>query len=91
MSASNNLIVHPVETEFDSKAQAVVHGSVDAVTEQKSTTFETVEGMVVFDHETQFFRVAPRPKDKSGVVHDELSETDKKNSTNPDSRKSTTC
>ena len=34
VSASNYLTVLPVETEFDSKAQAVVHGSVDAVTER---------------------------------------------------------
>ena len=67
----------PVETEFDSKAQAVVHGSVDAVTGQDSATFEAVEGMAVFDDETRAFWVAPRPKDKSGVVYDELSETDK--------------
>ena len=78
MSASNYLTVLPVETEFDSKAQAVVHGSVDAVTEQDSTTFEAVEGMAVFDSETQSFWVAPRPKDKSGVVYDELSDTDKR-------------
>ena len=39
ISASNYLTVLPVETEFDSKAQAVVHGSVDAVTGQNSTTF----------------------------------------------------
>ena len=78
MSASNYLTVLPVETEFDSKEQAVVHGSADAVTEQDSTTFEAIEGMAVFDNETQSFWVAPRPKDKSGVVYDELSETDKK-------------
>ena len=78
ISASNYLTVLPVETEFDSKAQAVVHGSVDAVTGQDSTTLEAIEGMAVFDSETQAFRVAPRPKDKSGVVYDELSETDKK-------------
>ena len=71
--------MHPVEAEFDSKAQAVVHGSVDAVTGQDSTTFEAIEGMAVFDSETQSFWVAPRPKDKSGVVYDELSETDKRN------------
>ena len=35
ISAINYLTVLPVETEFDSKAQAVVHGSADAV----STTF----------------------------------------------------
>ena len=75
--ASNYLTVLPIETEFDSKAQAVVHGSDDAVTEPDSTTFEAIEGMAVFDSETQSFWVAPRPKDKSGVVYDELSDTDK--------------
>ena len=68
VSASNYLTVLPVETEFDSKAQAVVHGSVDAVTEQNSTTFEAVEGMAVLDSETQSFWVAPRPKDKRARV-----------------------
>ena len=48
VSASNYLTVLPVEIEFDSKAQAVVHGSVDAVTEQDSTTFEATEGIAVF-------------------------------------------
>ena len=48
----------PVETEFDSKAQAVVHGSADAVTGQDSTTFEAIEGMAVFDDETRAFWVA---------------------------------
>ena len=76
-SASNYLTVLPVETEFDSKAQAVVHGSADAVIGQDSTTFKSVERMAVFDDETRAFWVAPRPKDKSGVVYDELSETDK--------------
>ena len=65
--------------EFDSKAQAVVHGSADAVTGQDSTTFEAIDGMAVLDNETRAFWVAPRPKDKCGVVYDELSETDKKN------------
>ena len=78
VSASDYLIVLPADTEFDSKAQAVVHGSVDAVTGQNSTTFEAIEGMAVFDNETQSFWVAPRPEDKSGVVYDELSDTDKK-------------
>ena len=78
VSASNYLTVLPVETEFDSKAQAVVHGTVDAVTERDSTTFEAIEGMAVFDSETQSFWVAPRPRDKSGLVYDELSDTDKK-------------
>ena len=55
ISASNYLTVLPVETEFDSKAQAVVHGSVDAVTGQDSTTFEAIEGMAVFGSETQSF------------------------------------
>ena len=85
----NYLTVLPVATEFDSKAQAVVHGSVDTVTEPDSTTFEAIEGMAVFDSETQSFWVAPRPKDGSGVVYDELS--DKKKSKHPDSRKSTIC
>ena len=58
VSASNYLTVLPVETEFDSKAQAVVHGSADAVTEQNSTTFEAIEGMAVFDSETESFWVA---------------------------------
>ena len=78
VSASNYLTVLPVESEFDSKAQAVVHGSVDAVTGQDSTTFEAIEGMAVFDDETRAFWVAPRPKNKSGVVYDELSGPDKK-------------
>ena len=78
ISASNYLTVLPVETEFDSKAQAAVHGSAEAVRGQNSTTFEAIEGMAVFDSETQAFRVAPRPKDKSGVVYDDLSETEKK-------------
>ena len=77
-SASNTLTVLPVETELDSKAQAVVHWSVDAVTGQDSTTFEASEGMAVFDDETRAFWVAPRPKDKSGVVYGELSETEEK-------------
>ena len=74
ISASNYLTVLP----FDSKAQAVVRGSVDAVTGQDSTTFEAIEGIAVFDGETLSFWVAPRPKDKIGVVYDALSETDKK-------------
>ena len=52
VSASNYLTVLPAETEFDSKAHAVVHGSVDAVTEPDSTTFEAIKGMAVFDDET---------------------------------------
>ena len=80
MSANNYLTVLPAETEFDFEGtQAVVHGSVDAVTVPDSTTFEAIEGMAVFDSETQSFWVAPRPKDKSRVVYDELSDTDKKN------------
>ena len=91
ISASSYLTVLPVETEFDSKALAVVHGSVDAVTEQNSTTFEAIKRMVVFGSETKSFWVAPRPRDKSSVVYDELSDTDKKKSTYPSSRESTTC
>ena len=48
------------------------------MTGQDSTTFEAIEGLAVFDSETQAFRVAPRPRAKSGVVYDELSETDNK-------------
>ena len=55
-----------------------MHGSVDAVTERDSTNFEAIEGMAVFDSETQSFWVAPRPEDKSGVVYDEQSEMHKK-------------
>ena len=87
VSASNYLTVLPVEIEFDSKAQAVVHGSVDAVTEQDSTTFEAVEGTAVFDNETQSFWVAPRPKGQEWCGRIRT----RKNSTHPDSRKSTTC
>ena len=52
ISASNYLTVLPVETEFDAKAQAVVHGSAVAVTGQDSAPFEAIEGMAVFDSET---------------------------------------
>ena len=55
VSASNYLTVLLVETEFDSKAQAVVHGSADTVTRQDSTTFEAIEGMAVFDSKTPAF------------------------------------
>ena len=78
VSASNYLTVLPVETKFDSKTQAIVHGSADAGPNKTRRPFEAIEGMVVFDGETLAFLVAPRPKDKSGVVYDELSETDKK-------------
>ena len=67
VSASNFLMtVLPVETEFDSKAQAVVHGSVDAVTGKDSTIFEAIEGMAVFDSETQSF--GKHPDRKTRVV-----------------------
>ena len=52
MSASNYLTVLPVETEFDSKAQAVVHGSADSV------PGEAIEGMAVFEDETRAFWVS---------------------------------
>ena len=45
--------------------------------EQEPTTFEA-SGMAVFDNETRSFWVALKPKDKSGVVYDELSNEDKK-------------
>ena len=78
ISASNNLTVLPVVTECESKAQAIVHGSADAVTGLDSTPFDAIEGMAVFDDERRAFWVAPRPKDKSGAAHDEQSESDKK-------------
>ena len=34
--------------------------------------------MAVFDNETRSYWVASKPKDKSGVVYDELSSEDKK-------------
>ena len=68
----------PVETEFDSKAQAVVHGSVDAVTEQNSTTFEAIEGMAVFDAKHELFLGGAQDrKTRVVMVYDERSETDK--------------
>ena len=68
ISASNNLTVLPVEAEFDLKAQAVVHGSVDAVTGQDSTTFEAIEGMAVFDSENTSFLGSTLTEYKSGVA-----------------------
>ena len=47
--------------------------------------------MAVFDVETLSYWVSPVPKDKSGVVYDELSDEDKKISMLHDSRKSRTC
>ena len=47
--------------------------------------------MAVFDVETLSYWVSPVPKDKSGVVYDELSDEDKKISLLHDSRKSRTC
>ena len=32
----------------------------------------------MFDNETRYFWVAPKPKDKRGVLYDELSSEDKK-------------
>ena len=48
------------------------------MTVQDSTTFEAIERMTVFDDETRAVWVAPRPKDKSDVVYEELSDADKK-------------
>ena len=66
------------KSELDSKVQAVVHGSVDATQEPDTTTFEAIEGMANFDFEIRFYWVSPKPKDKSEVVYDELSDEDKK-------------
>ena len=80
ISASTNLTVLPSETGFDSMAQAVVHGSVDALPELEPDTFEASGSMAVFGNETRsfWFWVAPKPKDKSGMLFDELSSEDKK-------------
>ena len=66
-TSTNYMTVLPVETEFDSKAQAVVHGSVDAVPGQDSTTFEAIEGMSVFDDENGPSRWRPGPKTRGAV------------------------
>ena len=50
ISASIFLSVLPCETGFDSLAQAVVHGSVDALPEPEPDTFEASGGMAVFDN-----------------------------------------
>ena len=55
ISASTFLTVLPCETGFDSLAQAVVHGSVDALPEPEPDTFEASGGMAVFDNETPSF------------------------------------
>ena len=67
------MTVLPCETGFDSEAQAIIHGSVDALPEEDPTTFEASQSMAVCDTETRSCWVAPKPKDKSGVVYDELS------------------
>ena len=46
--------------------------------EPESDTFEASKGLAVFDYETLSFWVAPKPKDKSGVLYDELSSEDKR-------------
>ena len=77
-SFSVYLTVLPCQTGFDCKAQAMVHGSVDALPEQDTTTFEASKCMVVFDNEPRSYWVAPKPKDKSGVEYNELSSENKK-------------
>ena len=90
ISASTYLTVLLCETGFDSLAQAVVHGSDDALPEPEPNTFQANEGIAVFDDETQSFWVSPKPKDKHGVLYDELSsEYKKKNLTLLVSRKPT--
>ena len=91
VSTSNYWTVLPVETEFDSKAQAVVHGSVDAVTEQDSTTFEAIEGMAMFDSETQFSGWHPDGKTKVVWCMMSCRTLTRTSSMHPDSRKSTIC
>ena len=79
VSASNYLTVLPAEAEFYPKARAVVHGSCRRRDRTRlDDLLRQSKEWLCFDSETQSFWVAPRPKDKSGVVYDELSETDKK-------------
>ena len=59
--------------QLTSDVRAVTHWSVN----QDTTTFEASEGMAIFDVETRSYRESPKHKDKSGVVHDELSDEDK--------------
>ena len=72
------MTVLPCETGFDSQAQAVVHGSDDALPDPEPNTFEADTVMAVFDNETPSFWVSPKPKDKSGVLYDELTSENKK-------------
>ena len=53
ISASTYLTVLLCETGFDSLAQAVVHGSDDALLEPEPNTFQANEGIAVFDDETR--------------------------------------
>ena len=76
-SANNYITVLPSENEFDSKASGFVNGIFDATTKRDPTTFEASEGMAVFDNETQWYSVSPKPKHKSDGVYDELSYEDK--------------
>ena len=63
---------------FDSLAQTVVHGSDDALPDPEPNTFEADKGKAVFDNETQSSGMSPKPKDKSGVLYDELTSESKK-------------
>ena len=78
ISASTYLTVFPRETGFDSLAQAIVHGSDDALLDPEPNTFEADEGMAVFDNGTKSFWVSPKPQDKGGVLYDELTSENKK-------------
>ena len=55
ISASTYFTILPCESGFDSMAQAVVHGSVDALPEPELNTFEASGGMAVFDNDTRCF------------------------------------
>ena len=55
ISASTYLTVLLCETGFDSLAQAVVHGSDDALLEPEPNTCQAKEGWAVFYNERQSF------------------------------------
>ena len=62
--------------EYDSKLEVFV-ASADKESCAVKATFTAVNAVAYFDLETRAFWVAPAPKDKSGVVYEELSDADK--------------
>ena len=78
ISASTYLTVFPCEPGFNSQAQAVVHGSDDALPDPEPNTFDADTVMAVFDNETPSYWVSSKPKDQSGVLYELTSENKKK-------------